>query len=280
MPAIIVPTDFSSTTAIALSVAADLADKTGLEIQAVHFYDGKLGEDLIDQSGELEGQATAERKLQEFIRLNISPGSIPEAVLNRLSMRAIEDDPSDGLLEISKSSDTALIVMGASGEGVKNNGSIFYGSVAKAVSLNADCPVMLIPREAEDKMDMDRMAYSFESEQPLVEMYNRVSPLFRNHAAKTYFVHLEHDNPEVEAKKMAFLADRKNTFVAEGEVRVLEPGELVTNLAKFSRDVQLDLLIVGHRQRGPIESFFVRSNAKRLLETSNIPLLVVPIEKY
>jgi nucleotide-binding universal stress UspA family protein len=284
MHTIIVPTDFSTTTSTALRVAGQLAELSGLTVTAVHFHGPATA--AITKRGDLADQQDVQKKLEEFIRFTTSPASddnnapMSEAVRSKLTPKIVFEDPANGLVRLSKDPDTALIVMGASGAGVANDGGIFYGSVAKAVSLKGESPVLLLPK-GYDTIRFEKIAYSFKQEAPLRAVHNRVGGMLSGLNAKTYYTHLEHDNPDEERKETAFLQDPSKTdfMEADSEVNLMEVGILTKRLGEFTRANDIDLLIMGRTKRGPIESFFIDTEVKPLLNSCNIPLLIVPVEK-
>lgn len=284
MHTIIVPTDFSPTTAAALRVAARLAEISGLSVTAVHFHGPAKAS--VTKRGDLADQQDAQKELEQFLRFSISTDAtganapLSDEVREKLTPQLLFEDPATGLIQLSKDPETTLIVMGASGAGVANDGGIFYGSVAKAVSLRGESPVLLLPKDYQES-SFERIAYSFKEEAPLRAVHDRISGLVNGLNPKVYYTHLEHDNPDEEKNETAFLKDpAKTAFMEKGaQINVMEAGILTKRLGEFVREREIDLLIMGRTKRGPIERFFVDTEVKPLLRSCNIPLLIVPIEK-
>lgn len=285
MPSIIIPTDFSNTTITALKVASQLAKETGFDLEVLHIHDGYgNSDDFVVKKGNLAAQSEVQRQLDEFIRFNVTPGSEESSavteVAERLKIKTYIGDPGSELVKLSKRDDCALIVMGASGAGVKNNRSIFYGSVAQKVSLLGECPVMLIPADY-DSTGFEHIAYSFRGEKDLGVVYNKSYPFFSDLNVKTTGVHLEHDNPDREHEQIDFVKEKGLATFSGGnmKVKVLEPGELYPRLNEFINHEQVDLLIMGRRKRGPIESIFIDTEVSPFLKNARIPLLIIPVDK-
>ncbi|PHI19722.1 hypothetical protein CEQ90_11790 [Lewinellaceae bacterium SD302] len=285
MSRIIVPTDFSNTTVTALNVAAEFSKVTGFEVEVAHFHDGYGQEDVIvSRKGNLSAQIEAQRKLEEFIRFNTAPEDLQRNahtdVINKLANRCVIGDAAPGLVKLSKEAGTEMIVMGASGAGVVHGSNPFYGSVAKTVSMKSECPVVLVPKDYEFS-GFQKIAYSFRNEAPLRAIINETKQYLTGNRPKSYFVHLEHDNPDEERKDIAFLKDpeQRDFMNSDDELKILEPGELVKRLIEFIQEENVDLLIMGRRKRGFIESLFVDSEVRPLLTRCKIPLMIVPIDK-
>jgi nucleotide-binding universal stress UspA family protein len=188
MPSIIVPTDFSETTITALRIAGKLAKSTGFDLEVLHIHDGYgNSRELVVKKGNLAAQAEVQRRLDEFIRFNVTPGSdqtsVSDDVIDRLKIRTYIGDPGKELVRISKTEECALIVMGASGAGVRNSNSVFYGTVAQTVSVLGQCPVMLVP-SGYDALDFKHISYSFRSKKDLESIYYKAEPFFRGLAPK------------------------------------------------------------------------------------------------
>lgn len=130
------PTDFSATAAQALCCLELLASKGvdrvtlmhALQVPPGEFYEAGLSETL---------EAAARNSLE------VLQGRLEAAGVDRVETRLAYGHPVAVILELLRTLDISLIVMGTQGKGFIQE--IFLGSVAHNISRVAPCPVLLIP---------------------------------------------------------------------------------------------------------------------------------------
>lgn len=289
MQKIIVPTDFSETSGVALNYASYLADATGYDLEVLHIHDGYGETDrLVEKKGNMEARMTAQRTLDEFIRFNIDPATFTGSrdfvadTLPLVKSREIVGSPADAIIAVAKEEDTALVVMGGVGSGRVSTVSPLFGSVARSVAMGAACPVFLIP-PGYGKPDIRVVSISFEKVAPLKEtckgmdfLRNALKPTMR-------FVHVEDSNANEEAKVELDLLNTVLDTTWPGypvELDVLTSGPVSGKLTDYTLEENVDLLVLGRRKRGFFKRLFISSETAPMLIGSAVPVMVVPIHDY
>ncbi len=152
MQKIVVPIDFSDSSVAALRFAVQLGLASGMSVAVYYVYNSLISSNWPESpSARQEERCELERKLKEFTQRHTRHAG-PKL---SLSTTIGEGVPPTYMLWRSRDEDTALIVMGggAGGGGGKMD---LYGSIARLVSEEGSCPVILVPKNYTEK-DMKRI---------------------------------------------------------------------------------------------------------------------------
>ena len=136
---ILVPTDYSETSEVAVKYAIELSKAFNASLHVLHVLDRRepLESDLAFPLG-LDGEAEAEARKRLRTAMSEETSKTlksPEFVLRGGS--AVSE-----IVRYAKERDVDLIVMGTHGRGVVAHG--FMGSVAEKVVRTAPCPVLTV----------------------------------------------------------------------------------------------------------------------------------------
>ncbi len=285
MPKLIVPVDFSPTSAAALQYGVFLADVTGYDLKVIHVYDGFGQPDRLIEvwEGGVKVQEQVQLRLQQFVREHASPlaftGSRDGEELPLIQTHAIMGAPPAAIVKFSQDPEVKLIVMGGVGAGDPDSKETFYyGSIAWAVALRVACPVLLIPK-GYGVPRIEQIAFAFAEVDPLRAIVDEAEFLRHALGAEARMVHLMDTNPRREERKQyeLTLAVLETAFPGYPTVLdLLPPGNVADTLAEYTLEQDIDLLVVGRRTTGLWRHLFV-SKAQPLLTRCPVPLLIVPI---
>ncbi len=138
------PTDFSQTAAEAMCYLELLAPRGVTRVTLLHALmttPGKAGE----PQGDAEAQAVA-RNFLDLLQGRLEAAGVPE-----VQTRVAVGHPVAVILEVLKTTDISLIVLGTQGKGYI--AEISVGSVAHNISRFAPCPILLIPPADRDSRE-------------------------------------------------------------------------------------------------------------------------------
>ena len=283
---IVAPIDFSDTSATAFKYACQLADRTGFDLKVVHIHDGYGSSDrLVEKKGNPEARAEVKRQMEQFIRFNADPTSFTATAGDQADDRPfIETEehvgsPTPVLRKLSEDPSTAMIVMGGVGSGAVSRVTPLFGSVASSVTMNAACPILLVPQGAEVP-DIKVASIAFNTVQDLEEVSDGCRFLRDALEPAMRFVHVRDKDAQQEEGKETELLETVLDTTFPGypvELDLLPPGAIATRLLEYTLESSVDLLIMGHRQRGFFKKLFVGSEILPVLENSGTPLMVIPI---
>lgn len=144
---ILVPVDFSETSAAALKYALALADAFGSEIHVLHVLDSGPSQRLAAEMAMIAPDALqverthADAELAQLLTRD-------EVTRYRARLATVTGVPFAAIVGYARQSDIDLIVMGTHGRGAVAH--LLIGSVAERVVRKAPCPVLTIPPRGHD----------------------------------------------------------------------------------------------------------------------------------
>lgn len=144
---ILVPVDFSETSAAALKYALALADAFGSQVHVLHVVDASASQHLAAEMAmvsdtALEAERTrAEAELAQLLTRD-------EVSRYRARLVTVSGAPFSGIVTYARQEGIDLIVMGTHGRGPVAH--LLIGSVAERVVRKAPCPVLTIPLKGHD----------------------------------------------------------------------------------------------------------------------------------
>jgi nucleotide-binding universal stress UspA family protein len=141
LKSILVPTDFSEASAVALRYGRELADRFGASLHVVHvvedrFMPGPSTEGYLPLPGYFE---ELERQAGERLNAMLSAGDRDRL---RAKFETRRGSPFVEIVRYAKCNDIDLVVMGTHGRGPIAH--MLMGSVAERVVRKAPCPVLTV----------------------------------------------------------------------------------------------------------------------------------------
>jgi nucleotide-binding universal stress UspA family protein len=145
---ILVPTDFSDTSASALKYATALADDFGSRLYLFHVLDGSAephwaAKKVMVPPRDIEAEAR-QRSDEALAQLLTRP----ERERYRAAFVTATGSPPAAIADYARREDIDLIVMGTHGRGPVAH--LLIGSVAENVVRTAPCPVLTVPLRGHD----------------------------------------------------------------------------------------------------------------------------------
>jgi nucleotide-binding universal stress UspA family protein len=143
MKKIVVPVDFTSSSAAALRFAALLSAATGLSISALFVYNTMVGTSWVVSAKQRERER---RQMEGQLRSFVSRHTKSTSLLPPIEMCVAEGVPPLYIKWRSLDKEVALIVMGGAGTGDGKQRDL-YGGIASLTAKEGGCPVVLIPED-------------------------------------------------------------------------------------------------------------------------------------
>jgi nucleotide-binding universal stress UspA family protein len=286
MSQIIVPVDFSDTSAAALRFGTYLAEVMDLDLTAIHVFDTLIStsETLSEQVRERERERL-DGELREFTRKNAQPvlatfqGS-PETLPN-IRTAIMEGVAAPTLLWQTTRDDVSLVIMGGVGAGAGKHPPGIFGSVARRLAMKAECPLILIPR-GHGFPHVDRLAIAFEEAEDIRQVSGFSRKIITALHAEVHYVHVRGRDAALEdAREEEFLALSigpgfpSYTYTFDR----LPAGAVVQQLLDYTSREKINLLVLGGERRGFFEGLFRASHLGPLVKRCAIPLLIIPFAR-
>ena len=276
MKKILVPTDFSENSKCALNYANELAEQLNALITVVHIYHpsiNHMNEYMIITDNELE--AISKERLDEFVKNKQSKKQNEVIVSNRVEQKIEIGFAAEKLVDMSKSGEYDMIVMGATGStGLLEK---VFGKVSLHVAKLSACPVLLIPagvRFEPIREIMYAIEYELVNEKCLVQLEKLSNKL----AANVHLVHVYEGikkKPNGAKSSLVEKIFQQKAPNLKFTMEAISSDSVVHGLEEYAREKNMDWMVLVKPQRNLWQRLLHTSKANEIIMNPQIPLLVM-----
>ena len=273
---ILFPTDFSAPASNAFRYALSLADKLEANIEILHvvFPEAEPLDFpvLVAQSTQMRLDS-AKEQLKQFVDIGLT-----QMVQQLKNAPSISSDielgtPSRIIANTALRDDVDLIVMGT--KGVKSNLESFMGSVAAGVVKKAHCSVIVVPEDAELKLEKVAYASNLNEADPF-EIWRMIRLL----DLKSPTIRCIHFNPGDEELGVDIMEEMEDFFIEKSpNIKIhfqnMPGSNVIENINDFIDLYELDLVAMYQPNRTFFENLFHHSNTKEMALKTHVPLLIM-----
>lgn len=282
MKNLLVPVDFSDTSATALRFGTYLAEVLDLDLRVIHVYDASFSFAQVVSRGAMQvEQERLADKLRHFVQRNAFPvlatyqGDLEQ--LPAIKTEVIEGYPIKIIRKLSEAEDTELVVMGGVGAGTQLNPPGLFGGVARGMGLHGGCPVILLPAD-HGYPSITKMAVAFQNLNDVRELESITTRLCKVIRPELQFVHVGEDREDTGFSVASVKSALRPDFLPRHFFIVTLPqGPVTQRLLDHAETDKIGMLVIGHRERGAWEGLFSGSRAKPMMRHSTVPLMIVPL---
>ena len=275
MKTILFPTDFSENATHASDYAGLLAQKFNAKVVLLTIYsmpiftDYQIPYDIQDYSTEMK--AASEKNLQRFTRKFIETSNLPQ---ERISQRVEYGFVADVITEIAKDINADMIVMGT--KGASNLLDKWIGTTAQAVMKNAECPVWIIPQNANITYPQ-KFLYAADLQEDEISATQKVMEFVTPLNALCKVIHIDDyfkvdANEEIKEKindlKIQF-KDDDNIFV-----RNIRRDDIIEGLETYIKSYKPDVLALAVYDKSFFSKIFEVSITNHFVYEANLPMLI------
>jgi len=268
---ILVPVDFSPGSIAALRYAESFATFTrAVDVKVIHVFTPQVatGDALVvPPMGELMDQR--DEAFGKFLK------EIPatEGIVRKSEL--LLGFAAEKIIDHSKDFD--LVIMGCTGEA--DLLEQVFGSIASAVSQNAECPVLLVPNRAMFK-EYENILYASNNlslSRRAVLQFRDFNELFH---ARVHFVHINDEEGQHEGKRESLFAPLFNNPDPDFpfEIREVTADTVQEGLVEYMQSKPIELAVMVTKQRGFWAGLFHSSDTKQMVMHPETPLLVLHLE--
>ncbi len=262
MKRILVPTDFSEISNIALQYAVAMNNSIHGHLDVIHTYTVVSRTDMIISMEPVIRQ-TAEEDMDKLMA-GIVPMVLKDA---SIGSEVVKGDPVDVIGRMSKKNQYDLIIMGTQGSsGILE---VFIGSTTLAVMRQTETPLLAVPREGEYR-PVKNIVFAIDSVGLSKDQYEPLRDIAKMFDSQIYVFHVAEnpDDMKYPADLDVYLADC--TYSYHSTVH----DDVFGSINRFSKDVGADLIAMIRRDKGFFKRLSQPSQTKRELFHSEIPLLI------
>lgn len=276
MKKILVPTDFSKNAECAFDYALKLAEQFDATITVVHLYHPSINtmdEYMIIVDNELE--KLNQERLNTFVKSKSSKNQNGAVVVDRVEQKLEVGFAAERLVEMSKTGDYDLIVMGATGStGLLEQ---VFGKVSLHVAKSAACPVLLIPagvRFEPIREIMYAIEYELVNENALRQLEEFSNKLKAN-------VHLVHVYEGIEKKPKGAKSSLVERMFQQKvpnlkfTMEAISSDSVVHGLEEYAAEKNMDWMVLVKPQRKLWQRLLHTSKTNEIIMDPQIPLMVM-----
>ena len=276
MKKILVPTDFSENSKCAFNYALELAEQLNASITVVHIYHpsvNHMNEYMIITDNELE--AISREQLTEFVKNKRSNSQNEVTVADRVEGKLEVGFAAEKLVNMSKSGEYDMIIMGATGStGLLEQ---VFGKVSLHVAQSSACPVLLIPSGVHFEPIREIMyaiEYELVNEKCLVQLEKLSNKLESN-------VHLVHVYEDIEKKPNGAKSSLVEKIFQQKvpnlkfTMEAICSDSVVHGLEEYATEKDMDWMVLVKPQRKLWQRLLHTSKANEIIMNPQIPLMVM-----
>ncbi len=211
------------------------------------------------------------KELKEFVEKNL-----PEHFNIKISYLVKEKGPVQSILDAGKEKDIGLIVMGMKAKPAQ--GPAYIGSVAKEIMQKAECPVMVIPPSAKFTL-IDRLVYAMDFQFRDLAAINDMQDWCKTMKAELTCVHVweKGEKQKIIERNIGILAELYGEKEPKINMEVIK-GDVIDEIIKYTKENEVDLLILGSHNRKFFERLFLTSTTMEIAKMADTPILVLKYE--
>lgn len=286
---ILVPTDFSELSMLALKYAAVGSVQFGAELIVLHAEHFEVPPYILaDEYDRIlrelkQWRQNAETYLAEHVKKTLG------SVADRLRIRQIIVDihPAEAILKTVETEGVDLIVMGTHGRtGIQK---FRLGSVTEGIVGETKIPVFVVKQKERDFIDVNDPESAPKLERILCPVnFTEVAKLSLMYAAsiasrfgaRLTALHIDEHNKErleqIQEKLCQWLPEEVTSHCSVEPI--VHKGNAAERIVEVAREGNHDLLVIGAERRPFLQAFLFGRTTETVLRLSPIPTLVVPLQ--
>lgn len=272
---ILVPTDFSATARNAFEYAKMLAEVFEANITVVHVQPSILAASEITIP--IYG-GDADERVKEAMNEFIADTSDADVMVQTdVRTKIVKGETTSHLVELSRSNAYDLIVMGMTG--LQDFMDKIIGTTSLDVSNQAECPVLLVPRDTEWQR-VDRILFAADRSTATPKMVRSCLNWAENLTAKLYFVHIDED-PKGDFKLTETIWEElfhKSDPSVAFEIKTINSSDIVGELTKYAKEETIDWFVFVSKHRNFWQNIIHRSISQNVAFATAKPILVMHLD--
>jgi nucleotide-binding universal stress UspA family protein len=289
---VLVPTDFSAYSIKAAEMAFEIAHRVKAPIVFLHSYidpqstgniqlTDALRYDILDEQKRKAVEAEATRKMDEFTARFKGKIKRGETQPVKFSTMIVEGIPEESIVEFTKNSPTALIVMGTRGSGKKERELV--GSVTAEVLDSCRVPAFTVP-EATDlpslKAIRNIVFFSNLDQEDMLAM-ETFYRLFPQENFDVTIVHIpgkkerKADASKAVMSLLSYCHDHYSSY--DFTVREVSLATIIDDFRAIADEKPIHLIITPNKKKNIFARLFNPSLAHKLLFHADTPMMVIPV---
>lgn len=283
---IIVPIDFSKGSEYACKYAIHLAQKIRAEIKLLHIYQDPVSELRIKESATYleyvkntmkEAEKRAQSEIVEFtdkMKSYMDAYNIKDVrIHNSLAMGNIIEN----IKGVSKKYEPHLIVLGTIGK--RDDAKSVLAGLTNSIISGLDVPVYAIPGPCSpEDFDNVKILYATDFNEKDHRSLERLLSIVEPYEMEVTCIHIDTAHNPAKKERMEELNMQLKTDYSQYYIRcqLIEDEDVYHGMTVFATENNINLLSFTVHKRGIFEKLFKPNLFKKILQDSNLPILLFP----
>ena len=273
---LLVPTDFSAISDVAIRTAADIARHTGAELTLLYVMDVPMGGDLTAMGTYAVEDATDRIYVLELLKINeqklLDLRTRPE--LADLTIRTSVETGSiaGNILVYAEDHHIDLIVMGTEGKG--GLAERLIGATTEKVVRSAKCPVLTVKGEYRPfRAEHVVFALAFDAEQaPAIQQLKQFQKVF---ASKLYLLHVNTPSHFTNSRDMRQWIDEfvRQHSLAHYATHVYDDVSEEDGILNFAEEMDADVIALATHGRTGLAHLLSGSVSEGVVHHASRPVI-------
>ncbi len=274
MVRILIPVDFTKVSVSAYNYALKLGEAMKAELTVLHVINGSFSTadtmflDTMDAAYD-----AAEKRLKQFVREHdrkIEKSS--DEVLTKSEVRfgvagfTVADFANDQGYD--------YVVCGT-----RDNHSLIervLGTTSTIITKQTKCPVILI-HENSRWITPSKVIYTIDDNTDFDESIDKFIKFNHFFKASTDFIHIKIDDKNIDSTRDAVIKEvfKQKDPEFSFQIKNIYGGDIVQSIVDYSIFEKADMLVMVHRKRSFLDSFFSRSISLKTAEGIHLPVMIL-----
>lgn len=272
MKTIIVPVDFSTTSANAAEFASNLAAFYGADLLLYNTYEipvalSEFAYPVFDVS---EMQKSAMHELEILKENTLAKLKYSITINLRAEMSVLEI----GLEELCNEIKPSLVVMGLTGKNALSR--LIVGSNTLKAIHHLKYPILVIPPKAEF-FPVRKIGFACDYKQVVINTpLDLLKKIVKDFSAELHVMNVDFENKNFEpgmVQESFILSELLKDL--KPEYHNIEAADVVEGLNTFAKETKLDWIVVIPKKHNLVHQVFSGSNTQQLLHHTSIPILCI-----
>lgn len=272
MKSIIVGTDFSDGSLVAMEIAVDIAKALQCDIELVWVQQERI---LASDDEQATMRRLADSRMEEMCnkyKEDLKP--------NILKHKVMTGKVSAVIAEEARQENAPMIVIGTNG--ASGFEKYWMGSTAVRIVQEAPCPTLSVRQGFDFHKRLERIVVPIRVSTSSREKIRPTALMAKIFKSEVHIVGLLDNGGEAPTLR-AYLQQSSEYLTKEGikhTVVVKKGGSLCDTLLSYANEVKADLLVIHTEQDKFLSNLFLGTNAQQIVHKSQIPVLSSHPEDY
>jgi nucleotide-binding universal stress UspA family protein len=278
---IVIPTDFSETSMLAIKHGAFLAKYTKGEVFLVHIINAHyLAQNIFLPITRIDDKAEYEQKVED--RLNELANDIKKEYGITVYQVVKTGNPTNEVNAVAKELGADLIVIGT--HGYTPLEELVIGGTAMKVITRSHCPTMAMSQEATE-FGYHRILLPIDTSAHTRQKVNYTLELAKEFSAHVYAIGLldaseeeRHGAMDTILYQIEKLAKEKGVMFSKEVISAVK--NRATTTVKYGEKIDADLIVIMTDQDAEISGFFLGPYAQQVIHLSKVPTIAVKPDEH